>query len=131
VAHVLRPARAQARAGRARTGAMTGPCERIRLSLGVHVLGALEPEERAEVEAHLAECAACRAEYEELAALPALLAKVSPDDVAHAVQPPSAVLDRLLAARVKRRRRARVVLVAAVGAVVLAAGGGVGAALFA
>lgn len=108
---------------------MTGPCERIRLSLGVHALGALDPEERAEVEAHLAECKACRAEYEELAALPALLAKVSPDDIAHAVQPPRAVLDRLLATRAKRRRRARLVLVAAASAAVLAAGGGVGTAL--
>ncbi|MBX6167003.1 MAG: zf-HC2 domain-containing protein [Thermobispora bispora] len=43
---------------------------RVTLSLGVYVLGALEPRERAYVEEHLVGCAACRNELVRLAPLP-------------------------------------------------------------
>jgi hypothetical protein len=48
-------------------------CHEARLSLGVLVLGAIEPEDRSTVEAHLAQCAACSAELAELAVLPGLM----------------------------------------------------------
>jgi predicted anti-sigma-YlaC factor YlaD len=57
-------------------------CQDTTLSLGVYLLGALDPAERAEVEAHLAECAVCRAELAELEGVPAMLARLTIDDVA-------------------------------------------------
>ena len=47
-----------------------------------YVLGALSPGERREFEEHLASCPACRAAVSELAALPGLLAQISPADAA-------------------------------------------------
>jgi hypothetical protein len=55
-------------------------CDQARISLGVYVLGAIDPAERAMVDAHLANCEACRAELDELAGLPALLAMVSTEE---------------------------------------------------
>lgn len=52
-------------------------CAETRLSLGVYVLGAIDPAERALVDAHLASCRDCRDELASLAGLPALLARVS------------------------------------------------------
>ncbi|PZG38834.1 hypothetical protein C1I98_24150 [Spongiactinospora gelatinilytica] len=104
-------------------------CEEVRLSLGAHALGALEADEAVVVEAHLAECAECRAEYDELAGVTAFLGRVSAGDVAQAVRPPRAVLDRMLDAGVRRRRRSRVLLAAAAAAVVVAGGGVVVSAL--
>lgn len=54
---------------------MTG-CQYIRQLLGVYVLGAIDPAERAQVDAHLAGCAECREELAGLAGLPALLGRV-------------------------------------------------------
>ena len=51
-------------------------CREIRHSLGVYVLGAIDPAERAEVDEHLATCADCREELASLAGLPALLRRV-------------------------------------------------------
>jgi anti-sigma factor RsiW len=48
-------------------------CTHLREELGAYVLGALEPDERDAVAAHLAACPDCRAEYERIAGLPALL----------------------------------------------------------
>jgi hypothetical protein len=45
----------------------------VRDELGGYVLGALEPAERDAVAAHLAACPDCRAEYERVAGLPAML----------------------------------------------------------
>ena len=109
----------------------------LRLSLGAYVLGALDPVERAEVDAHLAECASCRDELAGLAAMPGLLARVRLEDVLEpGPSPTPAMTERLLrrvrAARRARRRRfaiasATVALAAAgVGAVVLSAGNGNG-----
>jgi hypothetical protein len=56
----------------------------VRLELGVLVLGALDADERARVEAHLASCDECCAELGELAALPVLLHRVPETDVIRA-----------------------------------------------
>ncbi|GAA0391246.1 hypothetical protein GCM10009530_48160 [Microbispora corallina] len=98
-------------------------CDEVRISLGVYVLGALDADEAAEVEAHLDGCPACQAELAELSGLPPLLSRVSADEIAHASAPPHAVLDRLLAASARRNRRSRVLLSLAASVVVAALGG--------
>ncbi|MEO3808087.1 zf-HC2 domain-containing protein [Sphaerisporangium sp. B11E5] len=98
-------------------------CEEVRMSLGAHVLGALEPREALLVEAHLATCAGCRDELEELGGLTAMLAKVGEEDIEQAGRPPHAVLDRLIATSVRRRRLNRAVLGLAASLVVVALGG--------
>ena len=55
-------------------------CPEARVSLGVYVLGAIDPAERALVEGHLATCRDCRDELAGLAALPALLARVTTEE---------------------------------------------------
>jgi predicted anti-sigma-YlaC factor YlaD len=55
-------------------------CSAARLSLGVYVLGAIDPAERSLVDAHLATCRDCRDELAGLAGLPALLARVSAEE---------------------------------------------------
>jgi anti-sigma factor RsiW len=60
----------------------------VRLELGALVLGALDVDERARVEAHVAGCEECRAELAELAPLPGLLRRVSEADL---LRPPEAV----------------------------------------
>lgn len=101
---------------------MTGPaamdCHEARMSLGVLVLGAIEPEERPPLETHLAGCASCSAELAQLGVLPGLLQRLDPDPrVVRAADSPgfgarlrSAGSD--LAAQ--RRRRARRTGIAAV-----------------
>ncbi|WP_433372238.1 anti-sigma factor family protein [Streptosporangium sp. CA-115845] len=99
-------------------------CDEVRMSLGVYVLGALEPDERVLVEAHLAECAECAAELAELSGVVTFLGRVSEDDVAQVASPPTAVLERLLSAKVKRRRITRLMLVLAASVLVVGLGGG-------
>jgi anti-sigma factor RsiW len=90
---------------------MTAACSsHERLSLGAYVLGALDPVERAEVEAHLSECVACRDELAGLAAMPGLLSRVRLEDVLEPPASPSPastqrLIDRLRAARRAKRRR--------------------------
>ncbi|MFL6135931.1 MAG: anti-sigma factor family protein [Nocardioidaceae bacterium] len=48
-------------------------CHEARMSLGVLVLGAIEPEDRPVIEAHLATCESCSAELAQLAVLPGLM----------------------------------------------------------
>lgn len=55
-------------------------CSQARIALGVYVLGAIDPAERALVDAHLATCEACQAELADLADLPALLAMVPTEE---------------------------------------------------
>jgi predicted anti-sigma-YlaC factor YlaD len=114
---------------------MTGmaDCREIRQALGVYVLGAIDPAERALVDTHLPTCADCREELVGLAGLPAMLHKISAGeaerlvaDEAVADAAPSAELLHSLLARateVKRSRRWRG-LVAAAAVVALAVGGG-------
>jgi anti-sigma factor RsiW len=108
-------------------------CRDATLSLGVYLLGALEPTDRAEIEAHLAGCELCQAELDELAALPALLDRITLDDIAPEPMLPSDDLFDRVAARARaeldtpdelaqhRRRYHRLVAVAAAAALVVAA----------
>ena len=115
----------------------TMDCPEARLSLGVYVLGAIDPAERALVDGHLATCRDCRDELAGLAGLPALLARVSMEEaIALAVTdgPPAAldatpepplellatVLD-LTAAR-RRRRHWREAALGLAAALIIAAG---------
>lgn len=95
-----------------------------------YVMGSLSSSERRDYEAHLADCADCRAAVNELSGMPALLALLGPDDVAamesQTVEPPvpPRILESLLTSVGARRKRSRVVswslAVAAVAAVLLA-----------
>ncbi len=108
-------------------------CRDIRHALGVYVLGAIDPAERATVDTHLATCPECREELAGLAGLPALLRRIpvgeaqqlADDDLAElpAAEVPSdemlrSLLDRTARARQARRWRG----LAAAAAVVVAAG---------
>ena len=98
----------------------------LRLALGAYVLGALEPTERAEVAAHLEDCARCRAELAELAPLPGLLRRLTPEEARTAVEPvPMGPLTRAVAVAARRRRVRRWRLVAAAATLVVV--GGIGA----
>ena len=98
-------------------------CEEVRLALGVHALGALDPEEALEIDDHLATCEVCAAELIELEGVASFLGKVSERDVVLVASPPRQVLDRLLNDRVKRNRRGRLLLAAAASVAVLAVSG--------
>ncbi|MEU8251280.1 zf-HC2 domain-containing protein [Nonomuraea sp. NPDC048916] len=98
-------------------------CEEVRLTLGAHALGALDPDEALQVDLHLATCEVCGAELLELEGVSAFLGKVSERDVELVASPPRQVLDRLLNARAKRHRRGRVLLAVAASVAVLAVGG--------
>ncbi|MEV6982491.1 zf-HC2 domain-containing protein [Sphaerisporangium sp. NPDC051017] len=100
---------------------MSSGCEDVRMSLGAHMLGALDADEAARVETHMETCPECRAEFEELSGLSALLSRVSEEDVEQVASPPTAVLDRLIAASARRRRVNRLLmgLAATVGAIVV------------
>ena len=112
-------------------------CGEIRLALGVYVLGAIDPAERALVDAHLSDCQDCREELAGLAGLPALLGRVPLPDVERLAlddtevrdleEPPAELLDSLLG-RISARRRARRWrgILAAAAAAVIAIGGGIG-----
>ncbi len=64
----------------------TGECDDVRPALGVYVLGAVEPADRRLIDQHLVGCSRCRSELAGLAGLPALLGKVSADEVAGVVE---------------------------------------------
>ncbi|GAY13600.1 anti-sigma factor [Mycobacterium sp. shizuoka-1] len=96
-----------------------------------YVLGSLSSTERREYEAHLSGCAPCRSSVGELSGMPALLAMLSPDEVAAIdsgdIEPPPLrpqLLDGVLLEVRRRRRRSRWVTwtVAAAAAAVLAIG---------
>jgi hypothetical protein len=59
---------------------MNDDCGERRIALGAYVLDALEPEERAGIEAHLAGCAGCREELAGLVGLPAVLGRLSAEE---------------------------------------------------
>jgi hypothetical protein len=110
-------------------------CREIRQALGVYVLGAIDPAERAQVDEHLAHCPDCREELASLAGLPAMLRKVptleaerlaTPDAEPDATEVPSEEMLQSLVARtanVRRMNRWRRVMAAAA-VVVLALGAG-------
>jgi hypothetical protein len=117
------------------TGGISGPaCREIRQLLGVYVVGAIDPAERALVDEHLAECQSCRDELAGLAGLPAMLSRVPVADVEQlslpllhlpeAAQPSDELLNSLLR-NVSARRTSRMwrSVAAVAAAAVIAAGG--------
>jgi predicted anti-sigma-YlaC factor YlaD len=111
-------------------------CRDVKLSLGVYVVGAIDPADRALVDAHLSHCLECREELAGLAGLPALLGRVPAaeaerltlaDTELRGLEEPSPEMLRSLLGQVAARRKARRwrVLAAAAAAVVIAVGGGV------
>ncbi len=113
-------------------------CRDIRHALGVYVLGAIDPAERAMVDLHLSTCPECREELAGLAGLPALLRRIpvgeaqqlAEDDLGEppgaglpGAEVPSEEMLRSLLARTTRVRQARRWRgLAAAAAVVLVAG---------
>src|SRR5688500_9880625 len=92
-----------------------------------YVLGSLSPADRSAFERHLADCAECALGVRELAGLPGLLAKVSPDvlESVGAREPvPPTLLPALVAEtrRSQRRRTTALVGLAADAALVVAGG---------
>lgn len=57
------------------------------MTLGVYLLGALDPSERSAFESHLSYCEICRGELVRLAPLPGLLNQITPDDFADSLPP--------------------------------------------
>jgi hypothetical protein len=122
-----------------------GRCADVRLLLGVYVLGAAEPAERALVRMHLAWCRDCREELSAVAGLPGLLRRVPADeadrlfaseaDAAGQVDPAGpadplagSALPRLLSRTARTRRTRRWLAAAATAAAVaVATAGGVAA----
>ena len=112
----------------------TWDCTDARPSLGVYVLGAIDPAERSLVDAHLTTCRDCRDELAGLAGLPALLARVNPDEVSRIRaddtvrtvtddRPPGELIGTVLDLAAARRRRTRWRFLATAAAVVAIAGG--------
>jgi len=108
------------------------PCAQIRPELGVYVLGAIAPADRARVSRHLASCPGCREELAGLAGLPALLRAVPaatvvqlsgerPDDPSG---PPEPLVDGLIGRVAAIRRRHRWTLAAAAAVLAAAAAAG-------
>ncbi len=56
-------------------------CTDTRQALGVYVLGAIDPAERSQVDKHVTGCRECRDQMAGLAGLPALLSRVSPEEI--------------------------------------------------
>lgn len=112
-------------------------CTDTRQALGVYVLGAIDPAERSQVDKHVTGCRECRDELAGLAGLPALLSRVSADEVGRISRedaeplptdaaPPEDFVESLLSLTAARRRRnRRWQVVAAAAAVVIAASGAV------
>ena len=121
---------------------MSNPaCHNMRQSLGVYVVGALEPSERMLVDLHLAGCRDCREELAGLAGLPALLGRVPARDAERVIlesaelrdleEPPAELLARLLKDVAARRATGRWRgILAAAAAVVFAIASGVAGAHF-
>jgi predicted anti-sigma-YlaC factor YlaD len=105
-------------------------CAEVAPALGAYVLGALEPDERRRVEAHLGRCPVCSEEVTEFARLPGLLDRVRPEDLeVEPVTPSPQLFDRVAAAAAaesgRPRRRVRLLVAAAAVLAVLGAGVGV------
>lgn len=113
----------------------SGPaCREIRQLLGVYVVGAIDPSERALVDDHLGQCPLCRDELAGLAGLPAMLSRIPAADVQRmdaavtylpAPQEPSDEMLSSLLRKVSVKRRSRMwrSVAAVAAAAVIAAGG--------
>jgi len=93
-------------------------CTDTRQALGVYVLGAIDPAERSQVDKHVTGCRECRDELAGLAGLPALLSRVSADEIGRISRedaeplpadaaPPEDFVESLLSLTAARRRRNR------------------------
>jgi predicted anti-sigma-YlaC factor YlaD len=71
-------------------------CQDATMSLGVYLLGALEPAEQAEVDAHLAHCSDCQQQLAELAALPSMLERLELADLEPTLADHEVARDRLI-----------------------------------
>lgn len=111
-------------------------CRNFRELLGVYVVGAIEPNERSMLDAHLSQCYGCREELAGLAVLPALLHRIPVAEAeeiagtghlgADQEHPAPRVLSGLMAdVRAKRRTNRLRSVLAAAAAVIVAAGGSV------
>jgi anti-sigma factor RsiW len=107
-------------------------CADTKISLGVYVLGAIDPAERALVDAHLPTCRDCRDELAGLAGIPALLARVNPEEIERiaaedpvqtATEPPPELIGTVVSLAAARRRRSIWRYVASAAAVVAVAAG--------
>ena len=109
-------------------------CRIYRELLGVYVVGAIEPYERAAVDDHLARCHDCREELAGLAPLTALLHRVPPEEAERIAasgpytaadpDPPAEMLDSLLSRTAAKRRTRRVkAMFTAAAAILIAVGG--------
>jgi anti-sigma-K factor RskA len=116
------------------SGFSSPACREIRQLLGVYVVGAIDPSERALVDNHLGDCALCRDELAGLAGLPAMLSRIPAADVERmditvaelpALQEPSDEMLTSLLRKVSVRRRSRMwrSVTAVAAAAVIAAGG--------
>jgi anti-sigma factor RsiW len=107
-----------------------GDCAQVRHELGVYVLGAIGPGDRARVEQHLPVCPQCREELVGLAGLPGLLQRLPPDVAMQAWTDdtsdprPGPPLDRLIGRMSTIRLRRRLTAVAAALVIGLAAATG-------
>jgi hypothetical protein len=123
---------------------MTAPaCRDIRQSLGVYVVGAIDPAERTLVDDHLGTCPDCREELAGLAGLPAMLGRVPGSDAERLIssstevkdleEPPAELLSSLLRRVAERRavRRWRGLAAAAAAVIIAVAGGAAGARILA
>jgi hypothetical protein len=113
-------------------------CRGLRELLGVYVVGAIDPAERAMVDAHLDHCNDCREDLAGLAALPALLHRVSLADAERLLgadapghddpaEPFPDLLPSLLRQVASRRRSRRLRAAFSIAAVMLAVVGGTAA----
>lgn len=111
-------------------------CRNFRELLGVYVVGAIEPNERSTLDAHLSQCYGCREELAGLAVLPALLHRIPVAEAEKIAQPGSLGVDQEdpapevlsgLLAKVMTRRRTKLLrtVLAAAAAVVIAVSGSV------
>jgi Putative zinc-finger len=96
--------------------------------VGAYALGALDPDQSAAFEEHLADCTACAAELEQFLAMSRLLAQVSLDELAPAEEPDPKVLDGLLSqvSTTRKRSRARRMFALAASAAVIVGAGAIG-----
>ena len=111
---------------------MTMNCSDATVALGAYVVGALDPRERADVEAHLGHCPMCRDELAALAPLPGLLSRLTLEEAVSGPPPvDDAMLERLLASASRDRRVAthRRWLAVAAAAAVIAGGTTAGVAI--
>jgi anti-sigma factor RsiW len=61
------------------SGSGAAECAKVREELGVYVVGAIEPADRARLRGHLASCPRCRDELAGLAGLPGMLRRIAGD----------------------------------------------------